>query len=107
MPAHIDYKNLNSKQVILAADTLKLVSEPTRFKLLWALLHGEHSVNELADHVKAQPAAISQHLAKLRSAQLVKVRRDGNRMYYLTDNRHVLRLIEEALSHADHIIKKE
>lgn len=106
MNTHIDYKTLNTEQVALAADTLKLLSDPTRLKILWALLHGEHSVSELAEHITAQPAAVSQHLAKLRIAQLVKVRRDGNKMFYLTDNGHVRKLIEEALSQADHIIKR-
>lgn len=103
---HIDYKTLKLEQVVLAADMLKLLSDPTRLKILWALLHGEHSVNELAEHVAAQPAAVSQHLAKLRIAQLVKVRREGNKMFYLTDNEHVRKLIEEALSQADHIIQR-
>ena len=49
---------------------------------MWALLHGEHSVNELADHVGARPPAVSQHLAKLRAAGLVRTRRDGNRIFY-------------------------
>ena len=106
MSTHINYEALNLEQVTLAADTLKLLSDQTRLKILWALLHGEHSVNELAEHVKAQPSAVSQHLAKLRIAQLVKVRRDGNKMFYLTDNEHVRKLIEEALSQADHIIKR-
>lgn len=106
MNTHIDYKTLNLTQVALVADTLKLLSDSTRIKILWALLHGEHSVNDLAKHVSAQPAAVSQHLAKLRTAQLVKVRRDGNKMYYLTDNEHVRKLIEEALSQADHVIKR-
>ena len=103
---HIDYKKLDVQQVGLAAEMLKLVSDPTRLKILWALLHGEHAVNELAEHVDAQPAAVSQHLAKLRIAHLVKVRREGNRMYYLTDNAHARTLIEEALSQADHIMKR-
>lgn len=47
-----------------------------------------------------------QHLAKLRIARLVKVRRDGNKMFYLTDNEHVRKLIEKALSQADHIMKR-
>ena len=106
MDTHIDFKTLNVEQVELAADTLKLLSDPTRLKILWALLHGEHSVNELAEHIAARPAAVSQHLAKLRIAHLVKVRRDGNKMHYLTDNEHVRKLIEEALSQADHVIKR-
>ena len=97
---------MDIQQVDTAASILKLLSDPTRLKILWALLHGEHSVGALADHVQAKPAAVSQHLAKLRIAQLVKVRRDGNKMFYLADNDHVRNLIEQALSQADHIIKR-
>ena len=106
MDTHIDSGRLNIHQVDTAAGILKLLSDPTRLKILWALLHGEHSVGALAEHVQSKPAAVSQHLAKLRIAQLVKVRRDGNRMFYMTDNDHVHKLIEHALSQADHIIKR-
>ena len=91
------------EQVDLAVDTLKLLADGTRLRILWALLHGEHSVNRLADHIGAQPAAVSQHLAKLRLARLVRTRREGNRIFYLADNSHVRSLVEEALFHADHI----
>lgn len=84
---------------------LKLISDPTRLKILWSLLHGEHSVNELAAHINAQPPAVSQHLAKLRVAQLVKSRRDGNKIHYKIQNSHVRRLIEEASANASHIIQ--
>jgi DNA-binding transcriptional ArsR family regulator len=42
---------------------LKLLGDETRLRVIWSLLEGEHSVNELADRVGAQPAAVSQHLA--------------------------------------------
>src|SRR3954466_9849623 len=92
------------EQVARAVDTLKLLSDPTRLRILWALLHGEHSVNQLAEHVQARPAAVSQHLAKLRLARLVRTRRDGNRIFYLAKNEHVRHLVEEALFHADHVV---
>jgi len=92
-------------QVDRAVDTLKLVADPTRLRLLWALLHGEHSVNLLAEHIGAQPAAVSQHLAKLRLAHLVRTRREGTRVYYLAENDHVRRIVEEALFHADHVVQ--
>lgn len=89
-------------QVSWAVDTFKLLADPTRLRIVWALLHGEHSVNNLADHVAAQPAAVSQHLAKLRLARLVRTRRQGTQIHYLIDSDHVRRLAEEALFHADH-----
>jgi len=85
-------------QVATAVDTLKLLADPTRLRILWALLHGEHSVGPLAEHVGAPAPSVSQHLAKLRLARLVQTRRDGNRIFYLADDDHVRRLVEEALS---------
>ena len=91
------------EQVAFAVDTMKLLADPTRLRIVWALLHGEHSVNELADHVGGQPAAVSQHLAKLRLARLVKTRRQGTRIFYEVQDTHVRQLLEEALFHADRV----
>jgi DNA-binding transcriptional ArsR family regulator len=88
----------------VAAVVLKLLADPTRLKIVWALLHGEHSVNELADHVGARPPAVSQHLAKLRAADLVRTRRDGNRIIYAARNEHIEHLATEALLQADHLV---
>lgn len=87
-----------------AVGVFKLLADPTRLRIIWALLHGEHSVNELADHVGARPPAVSQHLSKLRLAHLVRVRRDGNRVFYALENDHIEALASEALQHADHIV---
>ncbi len=88
-----------------AVGMLKLLGDETRLRIIWALLDGEHSVNELAELVGAQAAGVSQHLAKLRLARLVRTRRDGTRIFYVADDAHVRRLVEEVLSHADHITR--
>ncbi len=93
------------EQVAEAVDILKLVADPTRLRILWALLHGEHSVNLLAAHVGAQPAAVSQHLGKLRLGRLVRTRREGTHVFYVAQNDHVRRIVEEALFHADHLVE--
>jgi DNA-binding transcriptional ArsR family regulator len=59
-----------------------------------ALLQGESSVNCLAELIDASPSVVSQHLAK--------VRREGTFAYFAAANSHVQRLLNEALSHADH-----
>jgi DNA-binding transcriptional ArsR family regulator len=82
----------------------KLLADATRLRIIWALLHGEHSVNELADHLGANPAGVSQHLAKLRLARLVSVRREANRAFYAAHDPHVRRLAEEALFRAGHVV---
>lgn len=88
-----------------AVGMLKLLGDETRLRIIWALLDGEHSVNDLAELVGAHPTGVSQHLAKLRLARLVRTRRDGTRIYYVTDDAHVRRLVEEVLSHADHVTR--
>jgi len=85
---------------------LKLLADRTRLMIIWPLLHGEHSVTQLAEHLGVAPAAVSQHLAKLRLAQLVRTRRDGNRIYYEAADDHTLRLVAGAIFHAEHMLSQ-
>ncbi len=97
-----DFSMPNDEQVSLAAESFRMLADVTRVKLLWALLQGESSVACLAELVGASPTAVSQHLAKLRLARLVKARRDGTFVFYSAADVHVRRLLDEALFHADH-----
>ena len=90
--------------MIVAAETLKMLADPTRLRIVWALLHGEHSVGDLADHVGSKPAAVSQHLAKLRLTGLVRTRRQGVRIFYAAHNDHILQLVKHAIFHVDHVV---
>ncbi len=93
-----------AEELDLAVETLKLLADHTRLRIIWTLTHGEHSVNELARRLGVKPAGVSQHLAKLRLARLVTSRREGTRAYYAADNPHVRTLAEQALFHVDHLV---
>ena len=97
-----DFSMPDERQVSLAADAFRLLADPTRIRILWALLQGETSVNCLAELVHASPSGVSQHLAKLRLAGLVHGRREGTFMYYTAGSNHVRALLDEALFHAEH-----
>jgi DNA-binding transcriptional ArsR family regulator len=90
------------EQVGFASDGFRMLADPTRIKILWALLQGESSVAHLAEIVGSAPTAVSQHLAKLRLAKLVRVRREGTFAFYSAVDEHVARLLTEALDHARH-----
>lgn len=92
----------SAAQIDRAVETFKLLSDPTRLRIIWALLHGEHSVNNLAAHVRAPAPTVSQHLAKLRLARLVRTRREGNHIFYMVDDDHVRELALSAMVHGDH-----
>ncbi len=89
-------------QVDLAVEVFRMLADATRIRLLWALLEGELPVNDLAEALGKPPTAVSQHLAKLRMARLVRTRRDGARVFYRIENEHVRQLVQDALFHADH-----
>lgn len=90
------------EQANLAAETFRMLADPTRIKLLWALLQGESSVTCLAELAGVSATSVSQHLAKMRLAGLVRGRREGTFIYYSAASTHVQSLLAQALFHADH-----
>ena len=85
-----------------ASDALRMLADPTRLNILWALMQGETSVACLADLAGTSATAVSQHLSKLRLAGLVTNRREGTFVYYALADDHIGALVTQALSHADH-----
>ncbi len=84
--------------VARAANTLSLLADPTRIKILWALAQGETNVSCLAELSGTSQPATSQHLAKLRLAGQVTATRVGGFVYYeLTSPHDSGRLLAQAL----------
>ncbi|KAB8160295.1 metalloregulator ArsR/SmtB family transcription factor [Streptomyces sp. 3MP-14] len=90
------------EQFARAAEVLTLLADRTRLVLLHTLSSGEADVTALTAASGAARPAVSQHLAKLRLGGLVSTRREGRRVVYALRNRHIARLVTEALGHADH-----
>ena len=93
---------LPADQVALAVEVFRMLAEGTRIQLLWALVGGERSVNELAGTIGKPGPSVSQHLAKLRMARLVRTRRDGTQIFYQLENDHVRQLIIDSIYNAEH-----
>ncbi|MGW0334955.1 ArsR/SmtB family transcription factor [Streptomyces sp. NPDC003011] len=90
------------EQFALAAELLALLGDRTRLTLLHALTAGEADVTTLTEACGAARPAVSQHLARLRLAGLVSTRKEGRRVVYALRDGHLRRLVDEALSVADH-----
>lgn len=93
---------LDDDQAALVVEVFRMLADVTRVRILWALTDAEMSVNQLAEDVAKPPAAVSQHLAKLRMARLVRPRRDGTTIYYSLENDHVRQLVIDAVHNAEH-----
>ncbi|MBZ5759519.1 MULTISPECIES: ArsR/SmtB family transcription factor [Rhizobium] len=77
---------------------LSAMANEQRLRVLDILTRGEMPVGALADMIGLSQSALSQHLAKLRSAHMVKTRRDAQTVYYTVNSesvRKVLALLEE------------
>ncbi len=86
-------------QLAAAAGTLDLLSVPVRLHLMWLLSQQPWDVGSLATRTGASVASVSQHLAKLRLAGLVRSRRDGRRQIYRVEDPHILVLVDQVLEH--------
>jgi DNA-binding transcriptional ArsR family regulator len=68
------------------------LADPTRRRLFDRLRRRPHAVGELARHLGVSQPAVSQHLAVLRRARLVRSRPDGRRRLYQPDPQGVAAL---------------
>lgn len=95
---------VDDEHVAVAAEVFSLLADPTRIRIVLALGDDELSVNHLAEVVDKPAAAVSQHLAKLRLARMVAVRKDGNRVFYRLIDEHARNLVADALFQAEHAV---
>jgi DNA-binding transcriptional ArsR family regulator len=73
----------------MRTDSLHVASEPRRLQILQLVWDRERSAGEIAGLLPVSFAAVSQHLRKLREADLVTVRREGRYRYYRARKREM------------------
>lgn len=81
------------------ADFYKVMGDQTRLKLLLALEKHELCVSDLSTVAGLSRSAISHQLKALKSAKLIKSRKDGKAVYYSLDDEHIHSVIKVALAH--------
>lgn len=85
------------------AAVFRLLGDPKRIRILFALLEaGELCVCDLAATTDVTETAISQSMRLLRTAGIVRQRRDGRTVYYRLDDAHVRLLLDLSHQHVTH-----
>lgn len=77
----------------------KAISEPSRLKILFALMQGELCVQHIVEAVGGTQSAVSHQLRILKAAGTVKARRDGQNIAYSLADSHVVAVLELACTH--------
>ena len=84
------------------ADTFKALADPTRVRIISALLRTELCVGDLASCLGMSISAVSHQLRLLREMRLVRRRREGKHVFYALDDDHISELFQRGLDHASH-----
>jgi ArsR family transcriptional regulator len=78
-----------------------LLSDPTRLKIVIVLKKEELCVHEISDAIGLSISAVSHQLRLLKTAKMVKNRRDGKMIYYSLDDEHIEELLSVAIEHVN------
>jgi ArsR family transcriptional regulator len=78
------------------AEFFKTLAHPARIRVLEVLSDGERPVNELLPLVGIEPSHLSQQLAVLRRAGIVRSRREGSSVLYEVVDKRLFTLLDEA-----------
>ena len=92
-------KSLEDDVINDLAETFKVLGDPTRIKILYALKEKELCVCDLAELLEMSSSAISHQLRVLRNNKLVKFRKEGRSVYYSLDDQHVICFLGQGLKH--------
>ena len=78
------------------AGLFRTLSHPTRLRILDALRDGELSVGGVQERLDVAQSTASQHLAALRSLDLVEARREGTSVWYRVSDKTIWDLLDLA-----------
>jgi DNA-binding transcriptional ArsR family regulator len=84
-----------------AESLLSLLANRHRLMVVCHLTEGEMTVSQMLAVSTLSQSALSQHLAKLREAEMVKTRREGQLIYYSLASEQARKLIETLCSFYD------
>ena len=89
----------SEEQIAEMGARFKVISEPSRLKILLALSGGELCVEHITEAVGGQQSAVSHQLKTLKDNKIIKGRREGKNVLYSVSDWHVLTMIGVAKEH--------
>src|SRR5678815_4861909 len=90
---------MDARDVEALTEIFRVLGDGTRVRILDALSSAELCVGDLAARLGVSESAVSHQLRLLRSARIVRPRREGRMIFYALDDRHVLTLFKQGLRH--------
>lgn len=90
---------MTEQAVYDVTEILKLLCDPTRAQIIWALSGQELCVCDISKLLNMSVSAISHQLRLLKQSRIVKSRREGRTIFYKLSDRRIMQILNIAFEH--------
>ncbi|MCW8085758.1 ArsR/SmtB family transcription factor [Sabulicella glaciei] len=90
---------INDDEVVELAEMFRLMSDPTRLKIILACLDSPASVGAMAERLSISASLVSHHLRLLRAARLLQADRRGRMVFYMVGDPHIRSMLTDMADH--------
>ncbi|MFL1463143.1 ArsR/SmtB family transcription factor [Roseococcus sp. DSY-14] len=92
-------RRVNEDEVVELAEMFRLMSDPTRLKIILACLDAPVSVGAMAEALGISASLVSHHLRLLRAARLLNADRRGRMVFYVVGDQHIRSMLTDMADH--------
>ncbi|MCB2264153.1 MAG: metalloregulator ArsR/SmtB family transcription factor [Candidatus Thiosymbion ectosymbiont of Robbea hypermnestra] len=93
---------LDGTQRRMLAEMFALLGDPSRLGIVLSCRHQRRSVSDIAEASGLSMSLVSHHLRLLRTAELLKVEREGRYAFYSIADAHVEHMLDDMVDHVLH-----
>lgn len=94
--------SMPSEEVVLEmSDIFRMLGEPSRLRIVLALMKGESCVYHLVEACGGTQSGVSHQLRVLKDNKIVKSRRAGQSVFYSIADEHILEMVAIGMEHVD------
>ena len=90
---------IGDDQVVELAEMFRLMSDPTRLRIILACLDAPAAVGEMAERLGISASLVSHHLRLLRAARLLGAERRGRQVFYVVGDQHIRSMLADMVDH--------
>ena len=94
--------NLDERSSHDVAELFRTLSDPSRVRIIAALLDGELNISAIVEAVGLSQSAVSHQMRSLRQMRIVRGRKVGRQVFYCLDDEHITDLFRQGLEHIRH-----
>ncbi len=102
MTEKCEVSSIDEQTAIRIASLFESLSDPSRVRIISALVAGEVNVGDLVQLMGLSKSAISHQLRGLRDKRVIRARKQGRQVFVALDDEHISELFQRGLDHVCH-----